>query len=136
MPEKIHIAHILSQSNHLVQELHTLHFNTFCPPAFWRPAVNMFCTHQSVNICIDLAGVDEGSIDVQVEEQSLIIKGVRQSPEPLGCDKDMQCRVLALEIENGPFCRSLPLPYPVQVESLRKRSEAGFFWIKVMAVQA
>ena len=96
----------------------------------------MFCTHKSVDVCIDLAGVDEDSIDVQVEEQSLIIKGVRLSPEPFGCDKDLQCRVLALEIENGLFYRSLPLPYPVQAESLRKRSEAGFFWVKVMAVQA
>ncbi len=137
MPRKIHIAHIMSQSRHLAQELHTLHFDTFCPPAFWRPAVNMFYTHQSVEICIDLAGVDEGSLDVQVQEQQLIIKGVRLSPEPsAGCDENLQFRVLAMEIENGPFYRSLPLPYPVQVESLRKQSEAGFFWIKIMAFQA
>ena len=97
----------------------------------------MFCSHQCVDVCIDLAGVDEGSLDVQVQEQQLIIKGVRLSPEPLaGCDGNLQCRVLALEIENGPFYRSLPLPYPVQVGSLQKRNDAGFFWIKIMAAQA
>ena len=97
----------------------------------------MFCTKQSVDICVDLAGVDESSLDIRVERQQLIIKGVRLSPEPpAGCDENLQCRVLALEIENGPFYRNLPLPYPVQTESLQKRSDAGFFWIKIMAVQA
>ena len=99
----------------------------FAPPT-WQPAINAYRCENGIRICVDLAGVDRKAIDLRVEPHSVVIRGNREVPAP----KDPECRpveMLAMEIDYGPFERSIELFDEVDIEKVHAEQTNGLLWI-------
>ncbi len=99
-------------------------------PYRWQPAINAFQCDKGLRICVDLAGVDRAEVDLTVEPQRVVIRGVRPAPEPTG-DDDHAVQMIAFEIDYGPFERIVELPLPVEVEQARAEQRNGLLWIEL-----
>ena len=105
-----------------------LRFSHFVRHAVWRPAINAYRCETCISICVDLAGVDRSDIELVIEEQRLSIRGERAVPEPSG-KEDPAERMIAMEIDYGPFERDVQLPGEVDVKKVRVEQKNGFLWI-------
>jgi len=97
-------------------------------PFRWRPAINAFQCDKGVRICVDLAGVDPGQVELTAEEQRIVIRGTRPPPEP---EEDQAVQMIAFEIDYGPFERIVELPLPIEVEKVKAEQRNGFLWIEL-----
>lgn len=124
--KKIKLQRMIGQAGDVAFELRSLHFSDYCRLGSWVPAVNAYRYENRFELAVDLAGVELRDIEVTVESRRIIIKGERVSPTP---PIDEPTQVLAMEIENGPFCRQLTLPEPVNVAQATTRFENGLLWV-------
>jgi HSP20 family molecular chaperone IbpA len=92
----------------------------FLVPARWRPDADAYETATTVEIIVDLAGVEEDDFEIQLFEDVLVVEGRRQLPS---CDEGTVYQ--AVGIRQGPFRVELPLPAPVDPERLEARYERG-----------
>jgi HSP20 family molecular chaperone IbpA len=85
-----------------------------------------------LEICVDLAGVDRDDVHLTIEDHWLRIYGTREALDAKCCDSS-RCRVLMMEIDDGPFERLLPLPadLAIDLEQVTARQENGLLWICV-----
>jgi HSP20 family protein len=116
-----------------LSELTYEHAQTFLAAsrgARWQPAINVFRCDRAFCICIDLAGVAKEEITLLVEPGLLVVRGTRTSPEPKP-DHGQTVRVLAMEIDSGPFERELRLPPEVDIEQVTAEQEDGLLWIRL-----
>lgn len=65
-----------------------------------------------------LAGVDKSLIDVRMEARRVLIRGRRQPLEP-NDPEGPPMKILALEIDEGPFERKVLLPLEVEPAGVR-----------------
>ena len=94
----------------------------------WQPPINAFLCEKGVRICIDLAGVDKAGIDLTVEPRRIVVRGSRGAPEPT---TDHAVRLLALEIDYGPFAREVKLPIEIDVDEAHAEQDNGLLWISL-----
>ena len=92
--------------------------------ARWRPDADTYETATTVEIIVDLAGVEEDDFEVQLFEDALVVEGRRQLPS---CDERRVYH--AAGIRQGPFQLELPLPAPVDPERVEARYERGLLRI-------
>ncbi len=118
----------------------------------WSPAVNVYQLLDRVEVCVDLAGIDKAAVDVRVEPGRLTIRGHRPPPEPREITERVEVaptqadherpaqparrgrsentvRVLAMEIDNGPFGRILPIPEDTDLTHVESRYTDGLLWV-------
>jgi HSP20 family molecular chaperone IbpA len=86
----------------------------------WRPDADTYETVSTVEVIVDLAGVDEDDIEVQLFEDALVVEGRRELPS---CSGDAMYH--AAGVRQGPFRLELPLPAPVDAERVQTRYERG-----------
>lgn len=113
--------------NDVTYQLTRFQFSHHAPHA-WQPAINAYRCETCIRICVELAGVDRSQIDLQIEPRRVWIRGERATPEP----KDEAGRILqtiAMEIDYGPFVRSVKLTAEIDVEKANATQENGFLWI-------
>src|SRR5919204_903383 len=79
--------------------------------AGWRPDVDMYETARTIEITVDLAGVDEDDFEIHLFEDALVVDGQRRLPS-----SDEHATYHAAGIRQGPFRLELPLPAPVDHE--------------------
>lgn len=96
------------------------------PAQTWQPPINAFRCEKGVRICVDLAGVEQSSIDLTVEPRRVVMRGTREAPEPAS---EESLQMIAFEIDYGPFEREVHLPIEVDVEHARAEQENGLLWI-------
>lgn len=106
------------------------HFREFCPVDSWAPAVNLYELRSQLVICVDLAGVKPGSIEVQVDVGRLMIRGVRAAPQPPTRSHDV-VYIVAMEIDHGPFCRTVSLPKQVDHMRVQVQYSQGLLWVRL-----
>jgi len=109
--------------------LHT-HFSQFAPTDAWSPAVNAYRLADAIEVCVDLAGVEKKTIDVQVEPGELTIRGVRNAPQPESPEGEA-IYILAMEIDHGPFQRSITLPPEIDTDQVSAEQHNGLLWIRL-----
>lgn len=90
----------------------------------WRPDADTYETATSVEIVVELAGVDEDDFEVQLFEDAVVVEGRRRLP---ACEEG--ARYQAAGIRQGPFRVELPLPAPVDSERVTARYERGLLRI-------
>jgi HSP20 family molecular chaperone IbpA len=90
----------------------------------WRPDADTYETATTVEIMVDLAGVEEDELEVQLFEDVLVIEGRRHLPS---CQEGAVYH--AAGIRQGPFRVELPLPVPVDAERVEARYERGLLRI-------
>lgn len=94
--------------------------------ARWRPDADTYETASTVEITVDLAGVEDDDMEIQLFEDALIIEGRRQLPS---CDEGAVYH--AAGIRQGPFRVELPLPVLVDPERVETRYERGLLRISL-----
>ncbi len=116
------------QLDSIVNRLWQRHFQDFCPSDAWAPPINLYRFERRLEVCADLAGVDGRSIDVRVEPGRLVIRGFRAAPEPTGQGK-ANMQIIAMEINHGPFCRTVNLPDNIDLARVKTQYRNGLLWI-------
>ena len=92
--------------------------------ARWRPAADMAETANSIEVTVDLAGVDEDDFEVQLFDNGLVVEGRRHLPS---CGEDAVYHAAA--IPQGFFRVELPLPARIDPEGVEARYERGLLRI-------
>ena len=92
--------------------------------ARWRPAADMAETPSSIEVTVDLAGVDEDDFEVQLFDNGLVVEGRRHLPS---CGEDAVYHAAA--IPQGFFRVELPLPARIDPEGVEARYERGLLHI-------
>jgi HSP20 family molecular chaperone IbpA len=90
----------------------------------WRPDTDTYETATTVEIMVDLAGVEEDDFEVQLFEDVLVVEGRRQLPS---CQEGAVYH--AAGIRQGPFRVELSLPAPVDAERVEARYDRGLLHI-------
>jgi HSP20 family protein len=110
-------------------ELSRSQFSRFAPHV-WEPAINAYRCETCIRICVDLAGVDRSLIDLSLEPRRVVIRGARELPEPTE-GEGRAMRLLAMEIDYGPFRREVPLPAEVEIDQAHAEQRNGLLWISL-----
>jgi HSP20 family protein len=113
----------------VTSELTRSRFSRFGPHC-WEPAINAYRCEKSIRICVDLAGVERALIDLTVEPRRVVIRGTRDLPEPTD-DEGCAQRLLAMEIDYGPFIREVSLPAEVEIDQAHAEQRNGLLWISL-----
>jgi HSP20 family molecular chaperone IbpA len=94
------------------------------PQSDWRPDADSYETLGTLEMTVDLAGVDEQDFEVLLYEDVLVVEGRRE----LGaCPREATYH--AAEIRQGPFRLELPLPAPVDPERVEATYDRGLLRI-------
>ncbi len=96
----------------------------------WQPAINAYRCDKCIRVCVDLAGVERSRIDLTVESERLILRGVRDVPEPTHAE-GRAVQLLAMEIDYGPFEREVRLSALVDIEKVHAEQRNGLLWISL-----
>ncbi len=127
---------IEGQIGEVAYQLTKVHFAQFQDPGpHWRPQVNMFQCASCLRVCVALAGVVEENVELEIGPDSLRISGYRTPPEPLKQQEPVfsttrkAVRVIAMEIDHGPFERELEIPPGYDHRRITTEWENGLLWI-------
>lgn len=143
-------GHVQRQMNKLMDQMQKGFF-TFSPNETWTPNVNLYENDASYVVCVDLSGVVKEEIDLQVNQQTLTLKGRREVPTqpkdgielpgaaaaaPKGGaganpPATPRYRVHLMEIDHGHFSREVELPHDVESDRIHATYRNGLLWIEV-----
>jgi HSP20 family protein len=119
---------LIRQMNQLVDStLGRQFFGGFSPTDAWRPSVNLYESEAAFLVCVDLAGMEQSQIEVQVDKGHLVVRGRRQSPVPPEGEKAIAVHLM--EIDHGTFCRTLEIPASVAEKKIAATYTQGMLWI-------
>lgn len=124
------VDELSSQVEAMIRKLWRNHFQEFCPADTWSPAINQYQLARRLEVCVDLAGVDPASIHVRVERGAMTIRGVRIAPEPQVQPNEVM-KIISMEINYGPFCRTISLPEHVDLRRVQTQYTRGLLWIRM-----
>lgn len=89
-------------------------------PPRWRPDADTYETGGTIEILVDLAGVDEEDFEVQLFEDALVVEGQRRLLAP------RESAVYhAASIRQGPFRLNLSLPGPIDADRVEAHYDRG-----------
>jgi HSP20 family protein len=88
--------------------------------ASWRPEADLYETTTTVEIAVELAGVDEDDLDIQLFDNVVVVAGHRRLPPA-----PPEARYHAVGIRQGAFQVALPLPAPIDADRVEARYERG-----------
>ena len=120
-------ANLVRHMNQLGEREMNRQYFGFSPTDAFRPAVNLYETLKAFVICVDLAGMDQSDIEVQLEKGNVVIRGRRHSPLPP--DGARAVAVHLMEIDHGTFCRTVEVPSGVEEEEIAANYHVGMLWI-------
>ncbi len=89
-------------------------------PTHWSPSVDVFETDEEFVLTAELPGVERKQIDLQVKDQSLLLKGKRNS----GAEVSQQV-FHRLERPSGVFERRFSLPADIDAEKIHANLNEG-----------
>lgn len=120
----------LGDTELVVSEVVVQTFGFYPAEESWTPAMNAFETEDAVELFFDLADVPRDSIRVTAEPGRLILCGRRVPPQPQ-CEPGHSFLIRAMEIDWGPFRRSIALPRRVRIDAIESRYERGILWVRL-----
>jgi HSP20 family protein len=122
------------QMSKVMDQLQKGYFS-FCPGETWTPDVNLYESEAAYLVCVDLAGVDKDKIDLEVVDMQLRLRGARTVPaysDEGGPDLHARrLKVHLMEIDHGPFTRSVDLPLDVEQNNIVASYRNGMLWIEL-----
>jgi HSP20 family protein len=89
-------------------------------PTHWSPSVDVFETDEEFVLTAELPGVERKQIDLQVKDQTLLLKGKRNS----GAEVSQQV-FHRLERPSGVFERRFSLPADIDAEKIHANLNEG-----------
>lgn len=92
----------------------------------WAPAVDIYETENELVLKADIPDVNEKDIDIQVENNTLTIRGERKFEE-----KAKEDNYLRVERTYGSFSRSFSLPNTVDTEAVKAEYKDGVLTVEL-----
>jgi HSP20 family protein len=92
----------------------------------WAPAMDVCETNLDLRVLVELPGIPQAQIQIEIAEGVLTIRGERHPDPALRQDQ-----LLRLERRYGPFYRSLNLPSVVDTEAVRASYRDGVLEIRL-----
>lgn len=96
----------------------------------WSPAVDILESENELVVKADLPDVDENDIDVQVERQTLTIRGERKF------QKEENAGFHRIERSYGSFLRSFAVPSTVETEKVAAEYKNGVLTVRLPKKEA
>lgn len=93
----------------------------------WQPAVDIVEREKAFHIYADLPGVDPQSVEIELENNTLTLKGERVNQRDEETEKSGEW----LERVSGKFVRRFNLPDTVDVEAIAAKSEFGVLEVTI-----
>jgi HSP20 family protein len=93
-------------------------------PTRWRPPADVYETHDAITVNVDLAGVDEEDLEMQLYQDALVVEGLRR---PKASAEDAQYHLA--EIRHGRFRLEIRLPARVNQDAIEGRYDRGLLTI-------
>jgi HSP20 family protein len=118
------------QLSDFIEEVSRRSYYRFSKTATWQPAVNIYEGQAHFYLCVDLAGLVKDDVEVQVIGHTIRIRGARPVPQPAPVAGEPRC-VLRIEIDSGPFERTIDLPETANTDNVEAKLQDGFLWITV-----
>ena len=115
--------------NQIIDEMTQRRYYRFSRSAAWEPAVNIQEDADHLYVCVELPGLDDEAITVEVLERKLQIRGERSIPHPPASETST-C-ILHKEINSGAFERTIDLPDCTDSDAIEAKLKAGFLWITI-----
>ncbi|MCD4699435.1 MAG: Hsp20/alpha crystallin family protein [Phycisphaerae bacterium] len=106
-------------------------YHRYRPGQAWSPAINLYEDDAGFHLVADLAGIDPEVIDLHVQKNRLILRGARPSPRPPEKQCDVALHLHHMEIECGPFIRTVDLPEAIDIKKIEAWYRNGFLWVKM-----
>ena len=100
------------------------------PNEAWSPPINMYQLQTRLDVCVDLAGVDDDSVEVRLASRQLTVRGVRHAPDPRTGEGEPM-RIVSMEIDHGRFCRIIELPRDLDPAGAQTAYVQGLLWIRI-----
>lgn len=97
----------------------------------WQPPADIYESEEEYYVYFDLAGADSQSFSVVVDGHQLRVQGRRQLPP----HKSIAC-IHQLEIELGPFDRTVNLPGTVNIEAVSSTYVNGILTVTLPKKQS
>ena len=88
--------------------------------ASWRPDADLYETAATLEVAVELAGVEEDDVDIQLFDNVLVVEGRRRLPPATG-----EALYHAAAIRQGAFRVALPLPARIDPDRVEARYERG-----------
>ena len=104
-------------------------YHQYSPSETWSPALNVYEDSSRYVVVVDLAGMRSDGIDIRVDEGVMTISGRRPAPTLPNIGEHMRMHIM--EIDNGPFRRTLKLPPTVNAEAIEASYRSGLLWIRM-----
>jgi HSP20 family protein len=92
----------------------------------WRPSIDMYRVADGIAVIAELSGVSEAELQVTVDHDRLRIAGMRRPPS-VGTPAEP----LQLEIDSGPFERSVALPAGADGDRVTAHFRQGLLTIHI-----
>jgi len=102
----------------------------YSPVESWAPLVNMYRLADRIELAVDLAGVERGSLSIELTPGRLTLTGIRRPPEPRRAAGEPM-EVMEMEIDHGPFGRRIALPEGIDLEAAASEYVKGLLWIRL-----
>lgn len=90
------------------------------------PPMNIWTGEEGIVVTMQIPGVQEGDVDITLQEDTLTIKGVRK-PSEEGEGVTYHRR----ERQFGEFARSIVLPYRVDIDKADARFDGGVLGVRI-----
>jgi HSP20 family protein len=91
----------------------------------WRPDADLCETQAAFEITVELGGVQEDDVEIQLFEDALVIEGRRDLPA------STDAVYHTARLRRGPFRLELPLPGPVAADGGEVRYERGLLRVRL-----
>ncbi len=125
---------VFKQMDVIASEMENLFYHLFSPrhpvntvcQHHWSPMADVYETADGLIVKIELAGVNRDDLGISLDNNRLIIRGVRREKPPDGVTSYHQ-----MEINYGSFERVLHLRPGVRDEDISAQFEDGFLTISI-----
>src|SRR5262249_43916428 len=92
----------------------------------WRPNADTYETTATIEIVVELAGVNDDDFEVQLFEDALVVEGRRRPP---ACHEGAVYQLAG--IRQGPFRVELPLSAPVAADRVEVHYDRGLLRVSL-----
>ena len=93
----------------------------------WDPPLNVYEMADKLAVCVELAGIQPGDLDLQVERGVLHIRGHRA--KPVVPEASGKISVHLMEIDSGKFHRKIPVSDDLDFSASKASYKNGYVWI-------
>ena len=132
----IRLKYLAAQLGEVAYQITKVHFSNLRETDYtWRPEINVFQCATCFRICVELAGVDPGQIEITIASGHLWVRGYRVAPEPLQqnevalASSRKPVRVITMEIDHGLFEREVEVPAAFDTQKITTEWDNGLLWI-------